>query len=168
MILLVNDANILIDLLKIDLVEEFFELEYGFHVADLVIDNEVLEENATQLELLISSGQLTRHRFSSEELGEILTLFNELMRLSVPDCSCLFLARKLDAVLLTGDAALRRVAEQEAIEVHGILWVLDELAAMGRLTKAEAVDKLEALMSFNQRLPQKECRKRLKAWRRTG
>jgi len=36
MILLVNDANILIDLLKIDLLAAFFRLSYEFHVTDFV------------------------------------------------------------------------------------------------------------------------------------
>ena len=35
MILLVNDAGILIDLLKIDLIEPFFQLENEFHITDL-------------------------------------------------------------------------------------------------------------------------------------
>ena len=167
MILLINDANILIDLLKINLVERFFQLEYGFHVADLVIENELLEEDAFQLEMLISSGRLTKNRFTFDEMVEIQAMVDEHAGLSAPDCSCLFLARKLGAVLLTGDAALRRVAEQKGIEVHGILWGLDKLVAFGQLSKTEAADKLEELMNLNQRLPREECQKRLRAWRRT-
>ncbi len=35
MIILVNDTNIFIDLLEIDLLESFFQLQYEFHVTDL-------------------------------------------------------------------------------------------------------------------------------------
>ncbi len=44
MILLVNDANILIDLLKIDLLKQFFQLQYEFHITDIVVA-EIQEEN---------------------------------------------------------------------------------------------------------------------------
>ncbi len=36
MIFLVNDANILIDLLKINLLDSFFRLEFDFQVTDMV------------------------------------------------------------------------------------------------------------------------------------
>lgn len=32
-----------------------------------------------------------------------------------------------DAILLTGDQNLRRVAEGHDLEVHGVLWVVEEL-----------------------------------------
>ena len=31
-------------------------------------------------------------------------------------------------VLLTGDRLLRRVAEDNAVEVHGILWIIEQLS----------------------------------------
>lgn len=34
-----------------------------------------------------------------------------------------------DSLLLTGDRHLRRIARQNAIEVHGVLWATDELEA---------------------------------------
>lgn len=38
-----------------------------------------------------------------------------------------------DAVLLTGDQRLRRVAEQQGVAVHGILWILDQAYEQERL-----------------------------------
>ncbi len=57
MILLVNDANILIDLLQINLMSAFFRLPYEFHVTDLVAA-EVLESNAAVLKACIDNGTL--------------------------------------------------------------------------------------------------------------
>jgi hypothetical protein len=57
MILLVNDANIFIDLCKIDLLESFFELQYEFHVTDFVV-GEVQDANAEQLHDYINKGAL--------------------------------------------------------------------------------------------------------------
>jgi hypothetical protein len=38
MIIVVNDANILIDLVQLDLLSNFFELEFKFHTTDLVLN----------------------------------------------------------------------------------------------------------------------------------
>ncbi|BCO09327.1 hypothetical protein GF1_17030 [Desulfolithobacter dissulfuricans] len=165
MILLVNDANILIDLLKIDLLPSFFRLQYEFHVTDFVV-GEVQESNVSDLRLCIENGSLKIKSFDYEELRQIQSLESEYRQLSIADCSCLFHARTLAARLLTGDAALRKIAEQAEIRVHGILWVLDELVAEGLISKTEACEKLRQLMSTNSRLPATECRSRLKRWKK--
>lgn len=56
--------------------------------------------------------------------------FNQDRRLQLNDCFALALAEAIDdSILLTGDASLRAVAESKGIEVHGVLWVVDELAS---------------------------------------
>jgi predicted nucleic acid-binding protein len=164
MIFLVNDANILIDLLKIDLLDSFFQLEYDFQVTDMAFA-EIQEENATDISFFLDNGLLTRQGFSFEELLQIQLLEVENSALSIADCSCLYLSRKVTASLLTGDAALRRIAEQNDIPVHGILWVFDEMVDGGIISKQEARDKLFELVELNPRLPAKECQKRIKAWK---
>ena len=109
MIFLVNDANILIDLLKIDLLDSFFQLEYDFQVTDMAFA-EIQEANAPNLAIFFENGLLTRQGFSFEELLRIQLLEVENPAISIADCSCLYLSRKVSATLLTGDAALRRVA----------------------------------------------------------
>jgi predicted nucleic acid-binding protein len=110
MIVLVNDASILIDLLKADLIEPFFLLDCEFHVTDFAVE-EVQEENADQLEAFVHGGKLIKNIFDFEELLKIQRLETTYKALSIADCSCLYLARHLAATLLTGDAALRRIAE---------------------------------------------------------
>ena len=47
-------------------------------------------------------------------------------------------------MLLTGDAGLRKAAAEKAIEVHGALWVIDELHRL-QVTPARAlIDCLES------------------------
>ena len=107
---------------------------------------------------------MTRQGFSFEELLQIQFLEVENPALSIADCSCLYLSRKVSATLLIGDAALRRIAEQNNIAVHGILWVLDEIVAGGLISEKKARDKLILLMGLNLRLPANECRQKLKYW----
>jgi len=164
MILLVNDANILIDLLKIDLMDAFFQLKYEFHVTDLVV-KEVIEDNVSEMHSYIENGRLHKKSFSFEELMEIQSLKTAHKALSIPDCSCLFHAGQLSARLLTGEAALRKIAGENNIRVHGILWILDQLVGQEVITKKQAHDKLSELKKINPRLPARECDKRLRKWR---
>jgi predicted nucleic acid-binding protein len=165
MILLVNDANILIDLLALDLLDEFFSLEYDFHVTDIVFA-EIRDDTSGRLEPFMATGILKKKSFTYEELTQIQQLEVDYRQLSIADCSCLFHARSLSACLLTGDAALRKSAEQGGISVHGILWVLDELVAKNVITTKKAHEKLTSLTSINPRLPSGACRSRLKKWQK--
>ncbi|NJL58251.1 MAG: PIN domain-containing protein [Desulfobacteraceae bacterium] len=165
MILIVNDASILIDLLKVNLISSFFQLKYEFHVTDFVID-EVQEENVEQLHSFLQNKKLIKKVFNFEELREIQLLEVEHRALSIADCSCLYLADKLSAILLTGDAALRRITEQNKIPVHGILWIFDELLKYNLISPKTAYEKLKKAMSINIRLPVDECNKRLMKWKK--
>ena len=164
MIILVNDANILIDLLKIDLLESFFQLQYEFHVTDLVTA-EVQKGDVVKLNHFIENGSLHKKSFNYEELVHIQLLEETHLKLSIADCSCLFHAKAFSANLLTGDAVLRKTAEQEQIPVHGILWIFDELIKQGVIAREQAHEKLSYLMTKNSRLPAAECKKRLKKWK---
>ena len=56
--------------------------------------------------------------------------FNQHARLTLNDCLALVLAEDIDdCILLTGDSPLRGIAEASGIEVHGVLWTIDEMEA---------------------------------------
>lgn len=164
MILLVNDANIIIDLLKIDLLSEFFQLSFEFHLTDLVA-GEIKEKNAARLQAYMDSGTLKKKSFTYEELSEIQLLKIKHKGLSVKDCSCLFHSKALSARLITGDALLRKIAEQDDIKAHGMIWIFDQMVKQQVITKIQAHEKLSYLMAINPRLPKAECKKRLNLWK---
>jgi len=85
-------------------------------------------------------------------------------RLSEPDCSCLYLAKEINATILTCEKLLTKVAKNLNLDVHGSLWILDRLLDTSIITRRIAYSKLKDLMSINPRLPVKECQKRLKRW----
>ncbi len=68
-------------------------------------------------------------------------------------------------ILLTGDSKLRTLATKHAMEVHGVLWVLDEIFR-NRLTSAATL--LTALRVFSAdptvRLPQRDLRLYIKRY----
>jgi predicted nucleic acid-binding protein len=162
----VNDANILIDLIKLQMLEAFFSLDGQFHVTDLIIENELYEQQKACLQPFIESGQLCIQELSAADLLMLMQLQAERPTLSDKDCSALLYAQKLKAMLITSDNPLRKFATQKGIEVHGHLWVFDELVQEQRISPSLAIKKLKALATINPRLrlPEKECNLRIELW----
>lgn len=127
MIVVVNDANILIDIIKLQLVEAFFSLDWEFHSTNLIVENELYDEQVEVLKPYIQAGRLIIDELSAEDMLEIIKTLEEKPQLSDKDCSALVFAKKLKASLLTSDNTLRKFAKQKHIEVHGHLWVFDAL-----------------------------------------
>jgi predicted nucleic acid-binding protein len=161
--IIINDANILIDLLKIDLIDSFFKLPYEMHSIDQVL-NEVKEKNASKLKGYIEKNSLIVKAFNFDELIIISELSTKYRSLSFPDCSCLYYAKTIQSTLLTGDGKLRKVAQKKLISVKGILWVFDVLVQKNIIPYSIAFDKLSLLKEINQRLPRNEVQSRLDLW----
>lgn len=164
MIVVVNDASLLIDLLKIDLSDEFFRLSFDMHTTDLV-SAEITDENAEKFQQYIKNKMIKIRNFSNEEWEKILEIKADNLALSFADCSCLWLCGQLSATLLTSDGKLRSTAIDRDLPVHGILWSFDQLISHGMITIREAKTKLTELMEINPRLPRDECHRRIKKWK---
>ena len=164
MIIVVNDASILIDLMKIDLSDEFFLLPFKMHTTDLV-GAEIIDENAERFQRYIKKKMIKIHSFRDEEWEEIVEIKAENPPLSLADCSCFLLCKQLSAILLTNDGKLKNIASEKGIPVHGIFWVYDQLIFQEVITVGEAENKLKTLIERNPWLPRDECRKRLKKWK---
>jgi predicted nucleic acid-binding protein len=75
-----------------------------------------------------------------------LELKRTYRRLSAYDAFSLALAGdEEESILLTSDRALRVAAESEAVEVHGVLWVVDRLEESGLLPAEELFRALSRL-----------------------
>ena len=66
------------------------------------------------------------HDLTPEEVGQALVVKGRHPGLSANDCFCRVTAQVYPGILLTGDALLRRVAAQNGLRVHGVLWMVDE------------------------------------------
>ena len=82
------------------------------------------------------------------------------------DCSVWYRAKETAGRLLTGDGKLRKSAEKDNVKVSGILYIFDNLVEYEIITKTEAVNSLEKLISINSRLPKGECEKRILEWKK--
>lgn len=162
----VNDANILIDLIKLDLLHPFFQLPFHFYTTDLILENELYDHQKNLLRPYIGAKKLNLVSFDERGMLEIFDLQSKKPMLSDKDCSALLAATKLSAILLSSDRALRRSAELAGLEVHGHLWLLDQMVKLNCLSCDLAVLKLNELLDQNTALglPIKECDRLRKEW----
>lgn len=165
--IVVTDACIFIDVIELQLTAKFFGLEFDIHTSRDVFD-ELFEEQKQILEAYQENNKLTVHILTPEEKIELLTeTFPKA--LSPEDQSVVFIARKLDAILLSSDKPVRNVAKKLTIEYHGMIWVFDQLVQHHLLDAAEATAKITQMVASNliyrnNQEMQKEVAKRIKEW----
>ena len=164
--IIVNDANILIDLVELKILPYFFSLEFKFHTTNLILF-ELFDEQNQELIPYIEIGSLIIDEVSDEDLMEIIKIRSLKPSLSEQDCSAIYQAQKDKASLITSDNTLRKFAKQRNIEVHGHLWVFDCLVDRELLSGVQAIQKLDELITvINPKLglPEHECQKRFIKW----
>ena len=91
----------------------------------------------------------------------------DLPHLSIHDAFAFALAeRHPGCIILTGDGGLRTLAMEHAIEVHGVLWVIDEIHR-NQLTAAEVLYAALRLLAEDPtvRLPHRELTAYIKRYR---
>jgi predicted nucleic acid-binding protein len=159
----IQDANILIDLVKTGLFDHCLALQYQFTTTEIIL-NELYDDQIALIQPHISSGKFVIIEISADELIEIQLLSLEDTRLSEQDWSAVYYAQQKEALLLSGDKQLRGLAKSKGLTVHGIFWLMDQLVNMNILSKPEACTFLKELTSSNKRLPSDECEKRIKKW----
>lgn len=159
----INDANILIDLAELGLLDAFSKLPFKLYTTDFVYA-ELRDTQKSRVSILCAKGYLTVIEADEEDLQGMSELLKSSSGLSFEDCSVWFYSKKLSGTLLTGDGKLRKQARKQAIEVRGIIYVFDELVKHKLLTYSTAVEKIKQLYQLNNRLPKEEVDKRIEYW----
>lgn len=164
--ILVNDTNIFIDLHSVGLLEEMCRLPYEIHTVDFVVAEIADADQRRIFDGLVARGEISVDGFTADEVIEIVEEHSSVSgNLSIPDCSVCYFARKHNVPMLTGDRRLRRYAEEQSIEVHGILFIFDELVRHDIISTSMAANRLEELFAINARLPKAEIRERINRWK---
>ena len=128
MLLLISDANILMDIETGDLVASMFSLGYEFAVPNV---------------LSVSADGVARVEVLSQNYG----------RPGRNDLFALALAEAESCPLLTGDSALKAAAESEKVEVKGTIWLISEMVREKRITVSIARASLNKMRENGRRLP---------------
>ena len=122
MLLLISDANILIDMEDGNLIPVIFQLPYEIAVPDILFELELRERHSHLLQAGLKVKSL-----NSESVKKTEFLTGQYPRPSMMDHSALALALQEQCPLLTGDKDLRVAAKKEGVEVHGTIWIIEEL-----------------------------------------
>lgn len=164
----ITDACIFIDLHDLKLTNLLFSLQVDIHTSYDVY-NELYPTQQDILTEFHTTGKLTIHNISGDE-RILMQKQNYPKSLTESDKSVLFLAEKVDAMILSSDKVVRNCAKRRSIEYHGMLWVFDKLVEHKLLSFSEAAEKLELLIRSNMIYQNnadliKELEKRLELWR---
>ena len=159
----VSDSSVLIDLERGSFFAAAFALRLEFCVPDLLYRLELQPYGGDRLVSLglkvldldgAGVAQATRYRRAAPAL-------------SLSDAFALALAHRTGSTLLTGDAHLRRLAGDEKVHCHGVLWLLDLMFDERTATPQQLHEGLVSIRDHPRcRLPGSEINKRLQAFER--
>lgn len=85
--ILIVDSCILFDLVDLDIINEYFSLNYIYYTTRYVLDEIIAEKQVNNIQYFINSKQLIIDNLSSFDL--VMLLFDEHRSLSLTDCSLL-------------------------------------------------------------------------------
>lgn len=123
---------------------------------------EIIPSNQKELiDTFIRAKKLIVFDFSEEEIEAIqnFTSAKDLKRFT--DKSVVWKAVQLNCPMLTGDQRMKEVGERLNIEVHGSIWIIEELLTKTLISKEKAIHLLEQLLLTNNRLPKHEIENRI-------
>lgn len=155
--IVVSDSSCLIDLRKASLLEAFLELPCEILIPNTLFEDELLRFTPAQKRMLVRSG-LKVVDVPGEGVLRAQAVIRESPRLSIHDGFAFVVAEAHEgSILVTGDGQLRAVAESHGIEVHGVLWVVEEVYRHG-LEKPRALAAALRLLEEDAsvRLPRRE------------
>lgn len=165
--IIVNDTNIFIDLQSIGLLGAMCELPFKIHTLDLVVAELTDPTQRADVAEYISRQKIKVHSLSSAELVAAAVEHHSVPgNLSFQDVAVCQYARSGAYKLLTGDRQLRNYAEKQCVEVHGIIFLIDEMVAENIITPQMGATKLKELLAVNVRLPKSEITARIEKWNR--
>ena len=155
----ISDTNIWIDLRNAGLLDALFDLPFTLCCTDFVlnelqdIDHHHLRERGLVVETL-----------DEQATAALFPLMQAHNNSSLADVSCYHLAKQTGRPLLTGDGRLRKQALADGLEVHGALWLLDQMVAHQIIERKNAAQCLQSMLTSGARLPEADCQKRLSLW----
>ena len=161
----VSDSSVLIDLERGSFFAAAFALRLEFCVPDLLYRRELEPYGGDRLR------GMGLRILELDDIGVSLAVRyrQAVAALSLSDAFALALAHRTGSTLLTGDARLRRLAIDQKVVCHGVLWLLDRMLRERTATPQQLYDGLVRIRDHTRcRLPKAEVNKRLQTFKRAS
>ncbi len=155
--IIISDSSCLIDLRKASLLAVFLRLPFEILIPNTLFEDELLSFTDDEKKTLLRGG-LKVVDLPGSQVSRAREVIRAQPRLSIHDGFAFALAEvNHGCILLTGDSLLRTLGESSQIEVHGALWVFDQILTNQLATTAT----LHAALSYfsadpSVRLPKRE------------
>lgn len=159
-LLLISDANILIDMEVGELTDAMFNLPYEYGTPTMLFEEELRQYHP---DLLKKGLQLME--LEPKSLQRMAALGQRYTGVSSYDLAALSLAEQVKVPLLTGDRKLRQVCFEENVDVRGTVWLVGETLRSGLITVEQADEAYQRMEADGSRLPSGEIKKQLKHFR---
>lgn len=155
----ISDTNIWIDLRNAGLLDAMFDLPLTLCCTDFVLS----ELKDFDHQHLLARGLVveTLDELATAALFPLMQAHNNS---SLADLSCYQLAQQTGHALLTGDGRLRKQAKADGLQVHGALWLLDQMVMHQIIEPKNAAASLQSMLDSGAWLPMDDCHKRLTLW----
>ncbi len=157
--LFISDASVLIDIEQSELTSAMFSLPFHFAVPNILFSEELSERHNHLLQFGLESREM-----SGDLILEAYNLRQHYPRLSVNDLLALTLAKYESCQLLTGDKALREVTKILNVEVHGTIWLVEQMIQHKNISFDVAQVAFHRMKEFGRRLPWDEVKRVLKLY----
>jgi predicted nucleic acid-binding protein len=155
----ISDTNIWIDFRNAGLLDALFSLPFKLCCTDFVLDElQVFDHTHLRMRGLFVE------TLDEQATAALFPLMQAHKNSSLADVSCYQLAKQTGRPLLTGDGRLRKQAMADGLQVHGALWLLDQMVAHQIIEPKNAAQHLQSMMNAGSRLPEADCQKRLDFW----
>lgn len=157
-----SDTNVWIDFHEIGHLDHPFRLNFEYYISRDTFQEEFLKSESMKNDLMSLGLQLAD--VTDEEFMQAVAFQGRYQELSLYDTFALAIAKLRGWTLLTGDMPLRKAAVKEGVEVHGTIWVYDQLKIQGKMTEDEydsvIGELIDAVKNGHCRLPMGELLKR--------
>lgn len=161
--LLISDANIVIDMNTGGLLRPMFRLDATFAIPNILFEEEL---RADHPELLPMGLKLLELREDAVAYADKLVQKYQKTGASINDLIALALAWQEKCPLLTGDGRLRAVGRTEGIDVHGTLWLIEQMVEARIIVVRQVEAAYERMREARRRLPWEEVEQQLRNLRR--
>jgi predicted nucleic acid-binding protein len=164
----ITDVSVLFDLFSVGVLPEFFGLDIEIYTTDFIYNEILQSDEKDEFELFVRGGQLRIIAVAETEHETISNMELTYSNRSFADKTALYTAIHMRCILLTCDEKLRKEAIKQKLEVHGSIWIIDQLVENDKINTKRAIEVIESLKTTNAWLPVDELDRRLNMYKGKG